>query len=94
MSVLEKLKNAFPQKINEKVVYTSFKISPKATIYVDHASPNIAKIRTTCFQNFPNGRLLDEYVKKNKIKTVESKSHPDALVGIDHIDQIIKIIQN
>jgi hypothetical protein len=94
MTLLGKLKEAFPDKINEKVVYTSFKISSKATIYVDHAIPHIAKIRTTCFQNFPNGKLLEEYIKKNNIAAVESKSHPDVLIGIEHIDQVIKIITN
>lgn len=93
MTLLKKLKNAFPDKINEKAVYTAFKIAPKATIYVDHASPQIAKIRVTCFQHFPNGRELERYIKSQSIKTVESKFHPDAHVDILHIDQIIDIIK-
>ncbi len=92
MTVLNRLKEAFPDKINEKAVYTSFKIAPKATIYVDHASPQIAKIRSTCFQHFPNGKELENYIKSNSIKIVESESHPDAHIDILHIEQVINII--
>ena len=93
MTLLQRLKDAFPDKINEMVVYTSFKIAPKATIYVDHASPQIAKIRTTCFQHFPNGQKLENFIKLKSIKTVESNSHPDAHVNISQIDEVINIIK-
>ena len=93
MSLLSKLKEAFPDKVNERVVYTAFEIATKAIIYVDHANPRIAKIRTSCLANFPNGKELENYVNRNNIKTIESKSHPDVIIGIEHVDQIIKIIK-
>jgi hypothetical protein len=93
MILLNKLKDAFPDKINSRKKYNSFTIAPNATIYVDHSSPHIAKIRTTCFKHFPNGKELEQFIITNSIKTVESSSHPDAHVEMSYIDQVINIIK-
>jgi len=93
MNVLNKLKRAFPDGIQERAVYTSFKLRRGATIYVAHNNDNIARINSNCFKNFPNYHDLERYILENNIPIRDTKSHPDAEIDGKHIDPIISIIK-
>jgi len=93
MNVLNRLKKAFPNSFEEKAVYTAFRIGPRATIYVGHNNSDIARINEKYLKNFPNAPELARYISQNRIQIMPSKSHPDALIDISHIDSVIKIIR-
>ncbi|MXY22753.1 MAG: DUF2283 domain-containing protein [Dehalococcoidia bacterium] len=95
-TVLEKLKEAFFDLYEEKVADHTFKFRPRgAAIYVRKTNNgyNTARIIPTSLRNFPYGNNLELFVKSRRVPKDESTSHPDYLIGPDHIDELIDILK-
>ncbi|MCY4654566.1 MAG: DUF2283 domain-containing protein [Dehalococcoidia bacterium] len=95
-TVLEKLMEAFFDIYDEKVADHTFKFQPRgATIYVRKTSngSNTARIIPTSLRNFPNRDNLESFMKSRGVPIDNSISHPDYLIGPDHIDELIDVLK-
>ena len=95
MIVLQKLKRAFPDYYAEKKSDFKFSFRWGATIYVrkTRSGQNTARIHSQRLKNFPNSQKLGAFVKRCCIPIDSSKSHPDYMLGPDHVDELIAILQ-
>ena len=92
-SVFEILMHAFEEVHSEKVVDHTFSFRWSATIYVRKSNLNVARFREQSLQHFPHGVELRAYVEDQRIPIDDSPSHPDRLIGPEHIDRVIAILQ-
>ena len=99
MAVFLKFKDAFSGLYVEKKRDHTFSFEAcgykGATIYLrkSHAGLNQARIHSGRVNNFPNPDNLQSYLKKNDVPVDRSESHPDFLVGPDHVDAVIAILK-
>ena len=96
MTVLDKLKNAFPNLYYETKEDHNFSFCRGATIYVRKTKKeglNTARIHSMYMKNFPNSRELAHYVEKHGVPKDSSKSHPDYKFGLEHVEELITILK-
>jgi len=92
-TVLEKLYAAFPKLYDKKKSDHTFSFRRGATIYVRKSNDQYARFISRCLGNFPNGDRLSTYVRSESISRDASASHPDYLIGPEHIDKVISILK-
>ncbi len=99
MAVFLKFRDVFSELYVEKKRDHTFAFEScgykGATIYLrkSHAGLNQARIHSGRLDNFPNPDNLRSYLEENKVPVDRSESHPDFLVGPDHVDAIIAILK-
>ena len=99
MAVFMKLIDVFPELYVEKKRDHTFAFEAcgykGATIYLrkSHAGLNQARIHSGRLNNCPNPDNLKSYFEKNQVPVDRSESHPDFLVGPDHVDAVITILK-
>ena len=99
MVVLTKLKNAFPDLYVENDSNLSFGFRKcgyrGATMYFrkSFSATNQARIHSGRVKNFPNGDRLQDYLVKHNAPVDPSKSHPDYIIGPEHVDAVIALIK-
>ena len=99
MVVLTKLKDAFPDLYKENESNLSFGFEKcgyrGATLYFrkNYSATNQARIHSGRVKNFPNGDRLKDYLVKHKIPVDPSASHPDYLIGPEHVDKVIALLK-
>ena len=99
MVVLMKLKEAFPDLYVENESNLSFSFGKcgyrGATLYFrkSYSATNQARIHSGRVQNFPNGERLQDYLVKHKTPVDRSVSHPDYIIGPEHVDAVIAILK-
>lgn len=95
MTVLDKLKSAFPDLYYETKGDHNFSFHRGATIYVRKTKEglNTARIHSLYMKNFPNSQELAHYVEKHRVPKDPSKSHPDYRFGLEHVDELIAILK-
>ena len=99
MAVFMKLRDVFSELYVEKKRDHTFAFDScgyrGATIYLrkSHAGLNQARIHSGRLDNFPNPNGLKSYLEKNQVPVDRSESHPDFLIGPDHVDDVIAILK-
>ena len=99
MVVLMKLKDAFPDLYVENESNLSFGFGKcgyrGATLYFrkSYSATNQARIHSGRVKNFPNGDRLRDYLVKHKAPVDPSASHPDYIIGPEHVDAVIAILK-
>ena len=99
MAVFLKFMDAFPELYSEKASYQTFALEPfgykGATVYFrkSNLGPNQARIHSGRVKNFPNGDRLRDYLVKHKAPVNPSVSHPDYIIGPEHVDAVIAILK-
>ncbi len=99
MAVFLKLRDVFSELYVEKKRDHTFAFEAcgykGATIYLrkSHTGLNQARIHSGRLDNFPNPDNLKSYLKTNEVPIDQSGSHPDFLVGPDHVDAVIAILK-
>ncbi len=99
MVVLMKLKDAFPDLYVENESNLSFGFGKcgyrGATLYFrkSYSATNQARIHSGRVKNFPNGDRLRDYLVKHKTPLDPSASHPDYIIGPEHVDAVIAILK-
>ena len=97
MTVLDKLKEAFPELYYETKGDHNFSFCRGATIYVRKTKKeglNTARIHSLYMKNFPNSRELSHYVERHEVPKDPSKSHPDYKFGLEHVEELITILKD
>lgn len=99
MVVFLKFIDAFPELYSEKKSDQTFALEPcgykGATVYFrkSNSGPNQARIHSRRLKNFPNAHRLEAYLSKNKVPIAQSASHPDYIIGPEHVDAVIAILK-
>ena len=99
MVVFLKFMDAFPELYSEKKSDQTFALEScgykGATVYFrkSNLGPNQARIHSRRLKNFPNAHRLEAYLSKNKAPIDPSVSHPDYIIGPEHVDAVIAILK-
>ena len=93
-TVLKRLKAAFPDLYQEKQDYHTISFRWGATVFIRKANLDIARIKNTAYHYFPNGTELRAYLQSQKVSIDSSIAYPDYLIGPEHIDEVIAILQD
>ena len=97
--VFLKFIDAFPELYSEKKSDQTFTLEScgykGATVYFrkSNAGPNQARIHSRRLKDFPNAHWLEAYLSKNKVPIAQSVSHPDYIIGPEHVDAVIAILK-
>ena len=93
-TVLDKFTDAFPNLRRETKGGHTISFYWGATIYFRKTRDggNIARIHSKYLKNFPNAGQLEFYMKRYRVPIDPSPSHPDYLIGPEHVDRVIAIL--
>ncbi len=93
--VLSRLVEAFGDRLRVTKFYYQFHLQVGGTIYVRRypvGFENLAQIRETAVENFPNGRELDSYLVGEDVPCEPNGSRHEFVVGPEHIEEVIAIL--
>ena len=94
--VLSRLVEAFGDRLRTTRRYYQFHLRVGGTIYIRRRFPagfeNVARIRDTALQNFPNGKELDSYLVGEDMQCEPNGRWDEYMVGPEHIEDVIGIL--